>query len=147
MISEIERKIVSCLNQNARKSYREISRETGVSTPAVIQTIKKLEKVRAIQGYIPVLNPEYFGFGLLAIVAMRISQGKLLETQKKIAEDKRVMSIYDVTGEWDSILIGCFAGRDDLNQFIKQVLSLRYLDRTVTHLVLNVVKNDPRVPL
>ncbi|MBC7361391.1 MAG: Lrp/AsnC family transcriptional regulator [Candidatus Aminicenantes bacterium] len=147
MATETERKIVNCLNKDARKSYREISRETGVSVPAVIQTIKKLEEIGAIRGYVPVLNPEYFGFGLIAIIALRISQGKLLETQKKIAEDKRVMAVYDVTGDWDSILIGYFIDREDLNQFIKRVLSLKYIDRTVTHLVLNVVKNEPRLPL
>ncbi|HEK86017.1 MAG: Lrp/AsnC family transcriptional regulator [Candidatus Saccharicenans sp.] len=147
MASEVERRIIGCLNQDARKSYREISRETGISVPAVIQTIKKLEKMGVIKGYVPVLNPEYFGFGLIAVIALRISQGKLLETQKKIAEDKRVVAVYDVTGDWDSILIGYFIDREDLNQFIKQVLSLKYIDRTVTHLVLNVVKNDPKIPI
>jgi DNA-binding Lrp family transcriptional regulator len=147
MATEAEKKIISCLNQDARKSYREISRETGISVPAVIQTIKRLEEAGVIKGYVPVLNPEYFGFGLIAVIAMRISQGKLLETQKKIAEDKRVVAVYDVTGDWDSILIGYFIDREDLNQFIKQVLSLKYIDRTVTHLVLNVVKNEPKIPL
>jgi DNA-binding Lrp family transcriptional regulator len=147
MATEAEKKIISCLNQDARKSYREISRETGISVPAVIQTIKRLEEAGVIKGYVPVLNPEYFGFGLIGVIAMRISQGKLLETQKKIAEDKRVVAVYDVTGDWDSILIGYFIDREDLNQFIKQVLSLKYIDRTVTHLVLNVVKNEPKIPL
>lgn len=147
MVSETEKKIVRSLNQNARKSFREIAKETGVSVPAVIQTIRRLEQNGAIRGYVPVLNPEYFGFGLIAVIAMRISQGKLLETQKKIAEDPRVLAVYDVTGEWDSILIGYFSDREDLNQFIKQTLSLKYIDRTVTHLVLNVVKNEVRLPL
>lgn len=147
MSTESERKIVRCLNQNARKSYREIARETGISVPAVIQTIKKLEEVGAIRGYAPLLDPEYFGFGLMAVIALRISQGKLLETQKKIAADRRIRAVFDVTGDWDSVLIGCFADREDLNQFIKKVLSLKYIDRTVTQLVLNVMKNDPRFPV
>lgn len=147
MPAETERKIVACLNQDARKSYREIARETGVSVPAVIQTIRKLEEAGAIKGYIPVLNPEYFGFGLMAVILVRFTQGKLLETQQKIAEDRRVMAVFDVTGDWDSVVIGCFLDRQDLNQFIKKVLSMKYIDRTVTQLVLNVVKNDPRLPL
>ena len=147
MPSENERKIVSSLNKNARKSFREIARETGISVPAVIQTIKKLEQSGAIKGYIPLLEPEYFGFGLMAIIGLRISEGKLLDTQKKIADDPRVLSVYDITGEWDSIVIGCFVNREDLNQFVKKILSLKHIERTVTHLVLNVVKNDPRLPV
>ncbi len=146
-MNKTELQIVSSLNQKARQSYREIARETGLSVTAVIKTIKRLEKNGVIKGYIPLLNPEYFGFSLMAVINLRISQGKLLETQKKIALDRRVMAVFDVTGDWDSVLIGCFANREDLNQFVKKVLSLKYIDRTDTHLVLNVVKNEPRLPL
>ncbi|MBP6909462.1 MAG: Lrp/AsnC family transcriptional regulator [Candidatus Saccharicenans sp.] len=146
-MNKTELQIVSSLNQKARQSYREIARETGLSVTAVIKTIKRLEKNGVIKGYIPLLNPEYFGFSLMAVINLRISQGKLLETQKKIALDRRVMAVFDVTGDWDSVLIGCFANREDLNQFVKKILSLKYIDRTDTHLVLNVVKNEPRLPL
>ncbi len=55
------------------------------------------------------------------------------------------MAVYDITGEWDSLVIGYFKDRDDLNRFIKNLLSLRYIDRTITHLVLNVVKEERRI--
>jgi hypothetical protein len=32
-----------------------------------------------------------------------------------------------------------------LNDFIKGLLSLEYVDRTVTHIVLNVVKEERRI--
>ncbi len=145
MIEELELKIVRSLNQNSRKSFREIAKEIGTSAPVVINKIKKLEEQGAIKGYIPLLDPEYFGFNLIAIVGIRISDGKLIETQEKIAEDSHVFAIYDVTGEWDSIVIAQFKGRDDLNSFIKNVLSQKYVDRTVTHIVLNVVKDERKL--
>jgi len=111
----------------------------------VINKIKRLEEQGAIKGYIPLLDPEYFGFNLIAIVGIRISGGKLIETQEKIAEDSHVFAIYDVTGEWDSIVIAHFKSRDDLNSFIKNVLSQKYVDRTVTHIVLNVVKDERKL--
>jgi len=147
MIEELELKIVRSLNKNSRKSFREIAKEIGTSAPVVINKIKKLEEQGAIKGYIPILDPEYFGFNLIAIVGIRISDGKLIETQEKIAEDSHVFAIYDVTGEWDSIVIAHFKSRDDLNSFIKNVLSQKYVDRTVTHIVLNVVKDERRIVL
>ncbi len=145
MIEELELKIVRSLNQNSRKSFREIAKEIGTSAPVVINKIKRLEEQGAIKGYIPLLDPEYFGFNLIAIVGIRISDGKLIETQEKIAEDAHVFAIYDVTGEWDSIVIAHFKSRDDLNIFIKNVLSQKYVDRTVTHIVLNVVKDERKL--
>jgi DNA-binding Lrp family transcriptional regulator len=104
-----------------------------------------LEESGIIHGYIPLVEPEYFGLNLIAIIALRISKGKLLETQKKIAKDTRVVFIYDITGEWDSLIIGYFKDRQDLNDFIKNLLSLEFVDRTVTHIVLNVVKEERRI--
>ncbi len=145
MVDDLEKKIVRALNKNSRKSFREIAKGIGTSAPVVIHKIKKMEKLGAIKGYIPVLDPEYFGFTITAVVALRISRGKLIETQQKIAEDPRVFAIYDVTGDWDSIVLAHFKSREDLNKFIKGVLAQRYVDRTVTHIVLNVVKDERRL--
>ncbi|MBN2408723.1 MAG: Lrp/AsnC family transcriptional regulator [Candidatus Aminicenantes bacterium] len=147
MIDDLATKIVRALNRNARKSYREIAKEVGTSATAVIHMVRKLEASGAIKGYVPVVDPGYFGIDLVAIIALRISKGKLLETQERISSDRRVAAVYDITGEWDSLVIGYFKGRDDLNDFIKGVLSLPFIDRTVTHLVLNVVKDEKRVIL
>ncbi len=145
MIDELNRKIIRVLNLNARKSFREVAKDVGTSATAVINNVRKLEAAGAIRGYVPVVDPEYFGFHLAAIIAVRISKGKLLETQRKISQDFHVAAIYDVTGDWDSFIIGRFTGREDLNGFIKKLLAIPHVDRTVTHIVLNVVKEEPRV--
>jgi DNA-binding Lrp family transcriptional regulator len=147
MIDELERKIIRAMNQNARKSLREIAKEVGSSATAVIHKVKRLETAGVITGYIPIVDAQHFGFDLTAIITLRISKGKLLETQQRISQDRRVAAVYDVTGEWDSLVIGRFTGRDDLNDFIKGVLSLPYVDRTITHIVLNVVKEEKRIPV
>lgn len=145
MTDAMDRAIIRALNRNARKSFREIAKETGASVTAVIHRIKKLEESGIIKGYIPVVDPEAFDTHLIAAIELRLTQGKLLETQEKIARDSRVIAVYDLTGEWDSLLIGYFKDRDDLNRFIKSVLSMKNVDRSVTHIVLNVVKEERRV--
>jgi DNA-binding Lrp family transcriptional regulator len=145
MIDELDRKIVRALNVNARKSFREVAKNVGLSAPAVIHKVKQMEAAGAIRGYAPLVDPSHFGIGLIAIVTVRIAKGKLIETQKKIAVDPRVTAVYDVTGEWDSFIVGYFKDREDLNAFIKSLLSFPLVERTVTHLVLNVVKEERRV--
>lgn len=145
MIDELDRKIVRALNANARRSFREIAKEVGTSAPSVIHAVKRLESAGVIKGYVPVVDPGYFGIGLAAIIAVRFSKGKLLETQKRIAQDPHVAAVYDVTGDWDSFIVGRFSGREDLNGFIKGLLAVPHVDRTVTHIVLNVVKEEPRL--
>jgi Lrp/AsnC family transcriptional regulator for asnA, asnC and gidA len=144
-MDDLDRKIIRALNQNARKSYREVAKDVDSSVTAVIHRIKKFEKTGVLKGFIPVVDMESFGKMIVAIIALRISQGKLIETQKKIAEDERVAAVYDVTGEWDSFVIAYFEDRQDLNNFIKTLLSHKNVDRSVTHMVLNVVKEERRI--
>ncbi|MBU1339224.1 MAG: Lrp/AsnC family transcriptional regulator [Acidobacteria bacterium] len=144
-MDDLDRKIIRALNQNARKSYREVAKEVDSSVTAVIHRIKKFEEAGVLKGFIPVVDLESFGKNIVAVIALRISQGKLIETQKKIAEDDRVAAVYDVTGEWDSFVIAYFEDRQDLNNFIKTLLSHKNVDRSVTHMVLNVVKEERRI--
>lgn len=145
MPDELDKKIIRSLNENARKSFREVAKDVGTSVTAVIHRVKKFEDSGTIKGYIPLVDSGYFGMELMAVIALRISQGKLLETQKNIARDARVVAVYDITGEWDSIVIGRFKDRQDLNDFIKNLLSQKNVYRSVTHIVLNVVKEEYRV--
>ncbi len=147
MLDELDRRVIRALNQNARKSFREVAKEVGTSVTAVIHRVKKCEEAGAIKGYIPVIDLEYVGLSVIAIIALRISKGRLLDTQNQIAQDPRIAAVYDITGEWDSVVIGYFRDREDLNDFIKGLLSLENVDRSVTHLVLNVVKEERRIPV
>ena len=93
MIDAMDKKLVRSLNANARKSFREIAKELGTSTTSVIRGIKKLESSGAVRGYIPVVDPAAFGYDLTVVVLMAINQGQLLETQRKIAQEKATRSM------------------------------------------------------
>jgi len=145
VIDDLDRKIIRVMNTNARKSYRELAKQLGISVTAVINRIKKFEENNIIKGYIPVVDREYFGIKLTALIALRLKKGNFIEIQKQIAKDDRIAAVYDITGEWDSLIVGYFKDRKDLNDFIKSLLSKDSIDRSITHLVLNIVKEERRV--
>jgi len=146
-MDEVDDKILEKLNENARRSYREIARELNISLTTVANRIKRMEDEKIIERYIPLINQEKIGYDLTAVINVKISHGKLLEVQEKISKDKHVSSVYDITGDWDSLIIAHFKDRRDLNGFIKGVLSLNNVEKTNTQLVLNIVKNEKRVYL
>jgi DNA-binding Lrp family transcriptional regulator len=144
-MDELDEKILSILNEDARKSYREIARKLDVSLTTVSNRIKRLEDDKVIERYIPLLNQEKMGYDLTAVINVKISHGKLLEVQERISKDTHVSGVYDITGEWDSLIIAHFKDRRDLNGFIKGVLSIDNVEKTNTQIVLNIVKNEKRV--
>ena len=112
-----------------------------------IQKKESLEKEKIIRGYYPELNPEKVGFNLTAIINLRISKGKIMDLQDSIAKHPQVFGVYDVTGEWDSLILARFKNRQEMDSFIKTTLSQKHIERSNTSLVLNTVKEEPRVIL
>jgi DNA-binding Lrp family transcriptional regulator len=144
-LDEADVAILRALNQDARKSYRDLAKELGLALSTVSARVKRLEAQEYITGYVPVLDPQKLGFDLVVIVGVKILHGKLLEAQKRIAKLPRVFGVYDVTGDWDSMILARFRDREEVNDFIKEILALPYVERTGTQLVLNTVKEEKRV--
>jgi len=144
-MDDLDKKIIKTLNINARQSFREISKELKVSLSTISNRVKKLKEDGIIKGYIPIINREKIGYDLTAAINIKLTHGKLIEVQQKIAKDSHVSAVYDITGNWDSLIIAHFKGRGDLNKFIKNLLSMDYVECSNTQMVLNIVKDEKRV--
>ena len=140
MLDEIDRKIIRVLEKDARTSLRKISELVDVSLGTVSNRVKKMERNGVIMGYSVILNPDEIGWELNVVIGLRIQKGRLIEIQEKIAKDSRVHGVYDVTGDFDSMVIARAKNRNDLDDLSKNVLSIDGVERSITHLVLNTVK-------
>ena len=72
MISNIEKKILKSLNENARKSFREVAKEAGTSTTAVYNNVQKMENSGLLKGYIPLIDDELLGYECNAVIAWKV---------------------------------------------------------------------------
>ena len=140
MLDEIDKKIIKVLEDDARTSLRKISELVKVSLGTVSNRVKKMEKNGVIKGYSVILDPDQIGWELNVVIGLRIQKGRLIEIQEKIAKDSRVHGVYDVTGDFDSMVIARAKNRKDLDDLSKNVLSIYGVERSITHLVLNTVK-------
>ena len=143
-LDETDRNLLSLLNADARQSQRQLARKLGVAQGTVTNRIKRLEEEGVISGYSAVLNPEKIGWTMTIMAGLRIAKGRMIDVQQKIAADPRVFAVYDVTGDWDSMVLARVKDREDLDNLTKTVFTLDGVARSFTHVVLNTVKEDPR---
>jgi DNA-binding Lrp family transcriptional regulator len=144
MINDLEKKILKALNTDARKSFREVALEIGTSTTTVYNNVKKMEKSGILEGYVPAVNEELLGYNHCAVLLLRIAQGKLQKVYDIIVRYPEVREIFDVTGDWDTVLVCFFKTRQDLDRFLKEKLTLPYVQRVMTYMALNVIKDEKR---
>ncbi len=133
------------LSKNGKASQRELSDLTGFALGTISNHMKELEKKKIIKGYYADIDAEKAGFTLTATINLRITKGKIMDVQSSIAKHPRVFAVYDITGEWDSLVLARFKNREEMDEFIKNTLSQKNIERTSTSLVLNNVKEEMRV--
>lgn len=144
-MDETDKKILKNLLVDARLSARQLSLKLGMSTVTVLSRIKKLEKEKIIRGYTARLDHEQLGFNLTAIIEIVAKKDKLIEVEEQISSIENVCAVYDVTGSTDTLIIAKFKGRKDLSDFVKNLSSIANVENTITHVVLNTVKEDFRL--
>jgi DNA-binding Lrp family transcriptional regulator len=126
-------------------SYRQIAKKTGVSAGTALSRIKRLEKAGVVEGYSAILNHEKIGYELTGVAEITVSKGKLFETEQAISKIPNTCAVYDVTGLTDAIVIAKFHNRDEMSRFTKKLLSMPFVERTNTRVVLTTIKEDFRL--
>lgn len=121
--------------------------ELGVSTTTVASRVGRLEKDGVITGYSARVNSAKLGYDLTAVTEILVSKGKLLEMEREIAKLPGVCAVYDVTGEIDGIVVAKFRDREQLSRFTKGLLSMPFVERANTHVVLTTMREDFRLPV
>ncbi len=146
-IDSLDIKILVELQEDARKSLREIAEKLGVVEGTVYNRINKLKKMGIIKKFIPVIDYSKLGFDLIAVIGVTAEGGHLVEVEEMLANEPNVTAVYDVTGQFDVITVAKFKDRESLNEFVKKVAGLEHVQKTYTMLVLNVVKETHCIDL
>ena len=144
-IDEVDKKILTELLRDCRKSYRAIARKAGISVGTVLTRVRRLEKNGFIKGYSTILDHEKLGYELTVLAEITVSKGKLIEMEQAIGKLPNTCAVYDVTGMTDALVIAKFHTREELGKFTKSLLAMPFIDRTNTHVVLTTVKEDFRL--
>ena len=144
-IDEVDKKILTELLRDCRKSYRAIARKAGISVGTVLTRVRRLEKNGFIKGYSTILDHEKLGYELTVLAEITVSKGKLIEMEQAIGKLANTCAVYDVTGMTDALVIAKFHNREELGKFTKSLLAMPFIDRTNTHVVLTTVKEDFRL--
>jgi len=106
MLDEIDQKVLHILQEDARTSFAELGRQVGLTTPSVIERVRKLEDSKIITGYRAEIDTARVGLPILAFVRMSItgvdyshiievaeSSNEVLECHRGTGEDSFIMKI------------------------------------------------------
>lgn len=142
MIDDIDKEIINNLILDSRLSYRKIAQKLKISVATVMHRVNKLEKEKIIRLYSTRIDYEKIGYDIDVLIEVKISKGKLFLVEQKIASNPNVFAVYDVTGEYDAIILARFKNRRMMDTFLKKIQTYDFVQRTHTKLILNTIIDE-----
>lgn len=149
MIDEMDRRILSLLQQDARLPNAEIARRVGMAPSATLERLRKLEERGVIQGYEVRLDPRKLGLGLTAFIYVKAQdkQGEV-ETGERLKQHPNVLEVHHIAGE-DCYLVKVRAtDTEDLGRMLRSDFTgMPGVSSTRTTIVLGTLKESTRIPI
>ena len=141
-LDEKDMAVLNELRRNSRASFRKIARKLNVATTTVINKYRRLLKEGIVKRATIEIDYEKMGYTLIALIDLRVSKGRLMEVEEKVAKMHNVFAVYDITGASDAIIIARFPTRRKMDNFLKKLQTFEFVERTETKLVLNTIKEE-----
>ncbi len=144
LMDQLNRRILECLQKNARFSHAEIGRIVGISSPAVNERIKKMEDAGVIRGYRTEVSSFECGYQLRAIITVRAFMGKLKPFLDQVKGFDEVVNCYRITGNENIVMEVVLVDQKHLERFIDKLI---VYGETKTQIILSkVVDHQPIIP-
>jgi len=144
---EIDKEILRLLQRDGRMPYKDIAEKINKAPATVKNRISKMMDLGIVKAFVPLLNYKALGYSISAVILIQAKPGKLNDLVEFLANVDNINFVYEITGEYDVIVIGRFRNEEHLSDFVRKILGSGAVERTVTSMIMKAHKEDPRIPI
>jgi len=152
MIDEIDRGILSLLQENARLSNAAIAEQVGLTASSVYERIKKLESKGVIKKYVVVVDPAALGKPITAFIRLTVGAtvgGNYVDTKKQLIDlcqaESAIVECHTVAGEDCYVLKARVGSPQSLESLLERIRCQVLVTRTTSNIVLSTFKEETKV--
>ncbi|HMU42400.1 MAG TPA: Lrp/AsnC family transcriptional regulator [Ignavibacteriaceae bacterium] len=150
-LNATDKKILEILQTDAKITNVELAAKVGISPPAMLERVKKLESSGIIEKYVALVNPQKVGRETFAMVSVSLTQHQLPTINlfvKEINKLEEVLECFHVTGKEDFLLKVVVKNIPDYEKFILEKLTkIKGVSRVNTTFILSAFKLSTKIPV
>ena len=145
-LDTIDVRILEVLQDNARVSISELSKQVNLSLSAVSERLKKLENSNIIEQYTTVLNPAAMEKELSAIMMISMEDpSDTVEFRRLVQELDEILECHYITGTYDYVLKITTKNMATLERLMNKIKSIKSIKHTETNVIFSTIKNKHSV--
>lgn len=136
-MDELDKKIVTLLTANARMTVKEIASRVALTSPAVSERIRRLERNNVIAGYTVRLSPAQERSSIRAFISIHVSPKDREEFKRLLQNESSVEEYFQVTGQQSYMVkVSC----QDIPALDKLINRLQKMGPTNTQIILSSMR-------
>ena len=147
-MDSIDHQLLTILQQKGDATKAELARRVELTSPAVLERLKKLRERGVLRRTTAVLDPELVGFSCLAFIQVQTDPPRTDEVARELAQVEGVQEVHHVAGD-DCLLIKVrCADTQALSKLLREQFHGRTGVRsTRSTIVLETVKESSALPI
>ncbi len=146
MLDEKDKKLLIILQNDSKKTTKQLASELDLSVTAVFERIKKLEKKQIIKKYVALLDAEKVQKSFIVICHVKLVQHKkeyIGQFENEITQFPEVLECFHVAGDYDYILKICVRDIQEYREFmVSKLTNLQHIASTQSSFTIKEVKNS-----
>jgi Lrp/AsnC family transcriptional regulator, regulator for asnA, asnC and gidA len=139
LVSTTDRILIRLLQQNARVSFAELSRVTGIPESTVRRRVERLQE-RGIIRFAMIADADQLGYEISAMIGLRIDLARLHEIGDLLTEMSEVVFASFLTGSFDIIVQVVVESQDALVSFLTELARIEGVRTSETFLMPRILK-------
>ena len=142
----IDKKLLALLQENSKKTNKELAGKLGLSLTAVYERIRKLERTGVISKYVALVKPEKVERSFTAFCQIKLVQHtkrNVTGFESQVTKLPEVLEVFHVSGEYDYILKVMVKDMKAYREFmLNKLTALDHIGSTQSTFVISPVKNS-----
>jgi Lrp/AsnC family transcriptional regulator, leucine-responsive regulatory protein len=121
MLDETDQRILEALIEDSRISLKSLAELAGLSSPAVAERLRRLEKSGVIRSFTVDVDPQALGYTLKAIVRIKPFAGKMHILEKLLQSTPEICECDKVTGDDCYVARLCVRSIEHLEEILDRI--------------------------
>ena len=147
-LDEIDKKILTFIQEDGKASLRTISKAIKSSLSTVKNHLDRLNEIEVIKRTIAVVDCCKIGYTEMILISIRVNSSVgIQEILNNLEKIEQINAIYQVSGNYPIFCMAKCVEKEDQINLLEIIKKTDGIEEAVTQVVLNRIKEDMRVKI
>ncbi|MGE4119810.1 MAG: Lrp/AsnC family transcriptional regulator [Candidatus Nitrosocosmicus sp.] len=147
MLDRTDLAVIKSLSEDGRKSFRQVSRETKISSPTIEARFERLRKLGIIKNIGPIFDFEKLDNIIQAMIYIKLNLAYLNRIISELKAISEITNLYLITGEYNLTCKIIASDNNHLYDLIQKISAIKGIDSINYQIIVKTLKDSQDIPI